>query len=619
MIIRKVTLSFLILVFVLSANAQMKLVPLKTNPVLKNYWRNNPLQTAKINAATDTLVLPFIDDFSYDAIYPSSDYWCDSDAYINSSFAISPPSIGVATMDGLDKTGDAYDTISANAIGLCDKLTSKYINTFSDPQNNPYDSVQMIFFFERKGLGNNVEFKDSLVLQFWDAVALTWTNVWSKQGGVIDTVFAKVSIILNQTKWMQPGFRFRFMNYGSKSGNEDHWHLDYVLLRKIILNSSLNIDDVAWTYRTPWLLKDYSSIPWKHYKNYGNKSALMKNDITLSIHNINTDANNIRNVSKSDSILDGNGGFLYTPFIGGNANNVDPDVYQAYTYPLNGFTFPTNVQLSDDAANFFVTDRLSTFPDLRSENNVMSYTQRFYNYYSYDDGTAEAGLSLLAPNSKAATKYNFLEPDTIRGIKIFWAQMADYAGTNNMKVVIWKDIFTDSIIYQKFGLTPDYVDSINGFALYNCDQVVPVSGTIYVGVVFQLDKNYNLGVDLNTDNHTNNFVNFSGSWQTNPLALSYMIRPLVGDSTVYALVPEQQLFANEIAVYPNPANDFITIKSAEKNITYTQIVDVTGRIYSLPMDAYGRINIANLSDGLYFITAFDSRNKIVGRKKFVKV
>lgn len=37
---------------------------------------------------------------------------------------------------------------------------------YSDPQNNPYDSVQMIFFFERKGLGNNVEFKDSLVLQF---------------------------------------------------------------------------------------------------------------------------------------------------------------------------------------------------------------------------------------------------------------------------------------------------------------------------------------------------------------------------------------------------------------------------------------------------------------------
>lgn len=84
--------------------------------------------------------------------------------------------------------------------------------------------------------------------------------------------------------------------------------------------------------------------------------------------------------------------------------------------------------------------------------------------------------------------------------------MADYAGTNNMKVVIWKDIFTDSIIYQKFGLTPDYVDSLNGFALYNCDQLVPVSGTIYVGVVFQLDKNYNLGVDLNTDNHTNNFA-----------------------------------------------------------------------------------------------------------------
>ncbi len=80
---------------------------------------------------------------------------------------------------------------------------------------------------------------------------------------------------------------------------------------------------------------------------------------------------------------------------------------------------------------------------------------------------------------------------------------------------------------------------------------------------------------------------------------------------------ENFITKGEFEVYPNPANDFITIKSAEKNITYTKIVDVTGRIYSLPMDAYGRINIANLGEGLYFVTAFDNLNRIVGRKKFV--
>ena len=61
------------------------------------------------NNSKSTLTLPFIDDFSYSTSYPDNNLWTSSSSiFVNSTYAINPPTIGVATFDGLDFNRMAY-------------------------------------------------------------------------------------------------------------------------------------------------------------------------------------------------------------------------------------------------------------------------------------------------------------------------------------------------------------------------------------------------------------------------------------------------------------------------------------------------------------------------------
>ena len=59
----------------------------------------------KINPFKSTLSLPFIDDFSYDSHQVDNDLWMESSVFVNRTYPINPPTIGVATFDGLDANG----------------------------------------------------------------------------------------------------------------------------------------------------------------------------------------------------------------------------------------------------------------------------------------------------------------------------------------------------------------------------------------------------------------------------------------------------------------------------------------------------------------------------------
>ena len=76
-------LLFAIVLFPSCLFAQEVVTPLKYNPILKAQYQS--LQQ-KSKAKTDTLNLPYFDDFSYDKIYPSTKYWTDSFVFINNSF-----------------------------------------------------------------------------------------------------------------------------------------------------------------------------------------------------------------------------------------------------------------------------------------------------------------------------------------------------------------------------------------------------------------------------------------------------------------------------------------------------------------------------------------------------
>ena len=73
----------LLLYFVpLNISGQEMLVGLEGNPVLQKMGREKA-STHKNFLFTDTLELPFFDDFSRETIFPDYNRWADQDVFIN--------------------------------------------------------------------------------------------------------------------------------------------------------------------------------------------------------------------------------------------------------------------------------------------------------------------------------------------------------------------------------------------------------------------------------------------------------------------------------------------------------------------------------------------------------
>jgi hypothetical protein len=114
-----------LLAFSTTSLAQV-LSPLEFYPPYKNI-SNSSNRNARTTAEGDTLQLPFFDDFAAYTGKPSANYWQpEGGVYINNQFGINPPSLNVATFEGIDAAGLPYSTITS--YGYTDVLTSKPIN-----------------------------------------------------------------------------------------------------------------------------------------------------------------------------------------------------------------------------------------------------------------------------------------------------------------------------------------------------------------------------------------------------------------------------------------------------------------------------------------------------------
>ena len=109
-------------------------VSLDHNPMLRNH---KPI-ISKSSTQTDTISLPFFDDFSYywHTSQPDQKLWIDSYVFINNHFAIEPPSNGVATFDALDADGNIYKSTSTTF--PADTLTSSPIDLGVSGLRNVY-------------------------------------------------------------------------------------------------------------------------------------------------------------------------------------------------------------------------------------------------------------------------------------------------------------------------------------------------------------------------------------------------------------------------------------------------------------------------------------------------
>jgi len=609
-----------------------RILPLHQNSVIKKAiadQKNNHVEMRSSSAPGDTLFLPFFEDFSTFTVWPDADKWTDSSSFVNFNFPLNPPTVGVATFDGINKDGNAYNSTNAGAVGLCDELTSRHLNLLNDENGLPYnssDSIFLIFYYQRKGRGDNPETADSLVLHFFNPVSQMWSSVWKTVGATVgDTDFTKVKISITNPDFRQNGFRFRFMNYGAQTGLLDIWHVDYVFLNKFLPPDFDVIRDYAFVYQGFSLLNSYSAVPWKHFTfiPQSQQQSMVKSSADLTIRN-NNDVNPFP-VKVAGTIYDQYGN--PTPIIGGGGLNsivipLNTNVSPPATLNTNTFfQDPGAIEQSLFKAVYEIGQTSGGVVDDFSMNDTLSFTQNFHDYYAYDDGSAELSYGINGIGAQLAYKFTTLKGDTLRAINMHFTQSGLSVTNQLFRLAIWTGNAAGPVgapFYEEFNQTPNYNDSINGFFTYHTDPIYLPAGTWFFGFIQNNAVLLNLGLDVNTPaDATKKFINTSGSWVNSTLPGMWMIRPVFDSSPLYSGIedPDANSYLN---VFPVPATNILNLETngrAHGNMNVS-ISDVSGRTILAFSEFVSSIDVHELSSGLYFLNV---RNTFTGKTETRKI
>lgn len=600
------------------SSAQEHLVPLGSNYTIRAFLqKNNPTGFRIQSSVTDTVTLPFIDDFARPGIYPFDSLWMDNDAFINSTFCDRPVTIGVATLDGLDAYGRPHDSL-ATADAIADYLTSQPID-LGGLQGDT--SVWLSFYYQAQGLGDIPEVGDSLVVQFRDTAG-TWNHVWSIPGRS-DTVFQRVSIHVNDPVYLYKGFQFRFYNIATVNGNRDHWNLDYVILNKNTLPND-SIRDNGFINVRPSLLNEFTSMPYNHYKGLASPASAMVSSISDTVRNINYGITSLNYVA---TISDENGNSLFNSFPGVNQSGSSGSLL-VFDTNLGGFSYP--VTIPKDSTGFLVKTYFAQ-PGFQSNanNDTIRYTQTFENYYSYDDGSAEIGYGVTGNTDvRVAYRFDVKQTDTLRGVQIYFNPVGLNVHNKLFQLAYWDQLSvsgnSDHLVYKLINQKPANVDSLNEFATYLFDTLLVVPpGPAYVGF-FQNEPGtiYGLGLDRNTDSHANMFYHLDGFWYQSTINGSWMIRPLFGDTIRTATVGIDELASVPVFdIFPNPACDHFTVRFQDEisSPRILKLSDITGREISswVVKNNSCFVDVGNLGRGIYLVTIINANTGVEAVRKLL--
>ena len=554
--------------------------------------------------------------------------WIDNFVYRNNTFPINPLSIGVATFDGLNANGYPYDWSSPSAYGIADYLTSKPINLNTKPGGGNYsdaDSIYFSFAYQTTGIGEEPETEDSLVLEFWSPAFSQWESAWHKQGGA-QSDFQVVMIPITASRYLQDGFKFRFKNYGTLTGSLDHWHIDYVILDDFRTINDNEMNDWAFQFPAPSLIENYTSMPWPHYET--DPFGLLKTSVSVKTYNSLNQAKIIQpsglDLLFNSTIVDN------IPYVNSAGNvNATTSFDMDYTIPS---TFFFDTILADTCATFDVRYTLSTntTPERLTVNDTILVKQEFQNYYSYDDGTAEAAYGLVTNGAELAYKFTLPNgvSDTLRAVKMHFVSSVNDVSSSLFFLQVWDDnngqpgniIYTTDDVNVPVTYAPHYDLGNNAFYEYVLPEKFIVSGTYYVGWKQSSADRLNIGFDKNIDNKSKIFYNVGSNWNNTSFEGSLMIRPVFSSAKDYVVgVVEDKLTNIESVAYPNPTKDNFTIRFENYLDATVTLYDLSGRqlIEKQFSNDTININVTNLANGNYIYIVRSTDGIIISQSKII--
>ena len=612
-IILYTTFSFFILTRVLS---QEQISGLQTNIEVYKAWYT--IDKQKTSLITDTIDLPFFDDFAQSSPFPDSHKWTDKSVYVNNTLSVQQITAGVATFDALDQTGRLYEKATSTGFEA-DMLTSLPLNLLWPAS----DSIYLSFFYQPQGLADAPETNDSLSLEFFAPSEKKWISVWSVKGTGVHE-FKPVIICIDKDKYLRKGFRFRFINHASLSsiqndpamtGNCDQWNIDYVRLDRNRTSADTIPRDVAYTLPVRSMLKTHEAMPWKQFR----QVYLSEMGPWIGIHYRNND-NIVRNVTRNFEITDVYKNIVVHSFSSG-ATNITPFTNISYNAGLF-YTFNSG---SSDSALFKVKSILKTDDFDPKSNDTIVYYQRFGSYFAFDDGSAESGYGingLGSRNAMVAYRFKSFIQDSLRAIQICFND--SYLNTNqrSFDLMVWGDNngAPGELLYSQEGEMVTPGAALNGFSTYVLTDPVMVSGVFYVGWKQRTETFLNAGLDVNTPHLGRQYYWINGSWSASQVNGSLMIRPVTGKpfrtSGIDDLVASE---SGKLNIWPNPVKDILTVETPEmgyNNYMSVTIYDLQGRI--VKKETYTeKIDVSTLNPGIYLIILY-SDSKPLKINRFIK-
>ena len=581
--------------------------------IFNNSLKLSTAKSKNIQKKSSTLSLPFFDDFSYKYNYPNPNLWINNDAFINSTLCFNPINNGVATLDGLDSLGNPRDILNSNSHGVSDYLTSKHIDL------SAYNEVYFSFFFQPQGLGNAPETIDLLKLQFKDENGVWSNSIWDTSGFSL-TEFIKKVIVIDNSVFLHDEFQFRFSNEATLSGNFDHWHLDNILLTDDY-NQVSDFEDISFVDDKIKFCKNYFSIPWIHFK--GNQNFYLNQDLNISLRNnyLTTQSVDYRyDVYKNTSQV------FHYPLSGPTRND------NIFSYEINGiYSYSNNANNAiaiydsifindfNETAIFNIIHSIATDDsNFLKNNDTLKYEQKFLNYYSLDDGTAEASYGLNSSGAKFAMLFDNLQPDSLRSVLIHFEQNLNDVSNSPFQIVVWENnngipgnaIDTCSILFY-----PEYTNVKNGFYEYLLDEPIYINSSVFIGLQQINNDILNIGLDRNNINNDKMFYNIGQNWELSSCfgcEGSWMIRPVFGNLNYTNLSNSDSELIN---IYPNPTNSELNIYL--NDLFSLEFYDISGKMLFNQNNLYKsfKLNTSNFNSGVYFIKIYS--NKLVKTKKIL--
>ena len=529
-------------------------------------------------------------------------YWLQEQAYHNFRFAVEPRSLGVVTFDGLDENGYPY-AIGTSITNWADMLTSKPLDLSI---YDAADSVYFSFLYQAEGFGDIPEPTDSLVVEFYSKDLDQWKRVWSDSGQVTSE-FKVGHLLLKDAEYFKKGFQFRFRNYGALSGSLDHFHLDYVHLRSLSGYQDTLFKDFAFSYPIGSLIKSYTSVPWDHFKN--NPLGKMNDQTEFTVHN----GSNLSENNQNGSVQISYGGTVEGTFTlnaqtlsGGNINYGPRTTYASYHDLSGGYVYDITKTGPQQTFELLATAS-AQFPNLAQNDSTVG-VQFFSNYYSYDDGTAEAAYGPTGTQARLAIKYNAYEEDSLIGLKIHFVPSVNDVSGNLFLITVWDDnggqpgnvLYEDDVFFPR---SPQYNELRNGFTDYFFldTMKVPVGTTFYVGWR-QLDaERLNVGLDRNLDHSENTYYSVDNglTWNQSSISGSVMIRPVFSTELDAQLGLTDQISNRTVSVYPNPSETTMTIDIPAEEFKGASLFSLSGKKL---MIIHERIfEVSELASGMYLL------------------